>query len=151
MNKKKKWLTFLLAAGILLWLSFIFGNSMQNMAASGERSRRIVYWIWPEALTMPESVVPYNRIIRALAHFTEFFILGLLLFLVMRKKKWGIRKTILLCAGIALADEILQSFTGRHCDLRDAGIDTLGASAGVILESLLWKLFGNREKGSNSK
>lgn len=80
------------------------------------------------------------NIIRKLAHFTEYLILGFLTINMLNKndisKKYLI--SILICLIYATSDEIHQLFVpGRACQLRDILIDSIGSITGVYLYKLI--------------
>ena len=86
----------------------------------------------------------YGQPIRKLAHFTEFMILGVLMYANYREYFHNdIFAYPLLAAGAyAVSDEIHQLFVaGRYCSLKDMAIDTAGAFCGVLLYHLFirWK------------
>ncbi len=77
-------------------------------------------------------------IVRKTAHFTEYAVLGFLLFSVCEsffiKRKIAI--PVSLCSGAlyAVSDEIHQSFVpGRSCLISDMILDTAGVMAGIIV------------------
>ena len=83
--------------------------------------------------------------IRKTAHFTIYTCLGALLFLCANtfettsKKKYATSFT--LGAIYACTDEIHQKFvSGRSCELRDVGIDSLGVIFGICLAMGITKL-----------
>lgn len=111
----------------LLWLGFIFYNSLQNASTSGEMSEGLL-----DALHLPQAVEPLAR---KLAHFFFFMLLGVLVSGTFYKGKWKVIPivllTVLLCA---CADETLQLFSrGRSSELRDVWIDFSGALIGAAV------------------
>ncbi len=124
----------------LLWIAFIFSNSLKNSIESGNQSNEILELVSPLFPHLTESVL------RTLAHFGEFFILSLLFcvdLVAFRVLKRGdspgrllSRLCIVLPAGflIALADECLQLFSeGRAFQLSDLLTDTLGVITAALL------------------
>ena len=76
-------------------------------------------------------------VLRKLAHFTEYAALGLCLYALARRRLTPL-PALALALGMAVAfafvDEWHQlSVPGRDGSLRDVGIDSLGALAGVLL------------------
>ena len=73
----------------ILWIMVIFSFSLQSGDESGKLSGGIVAWVvglfFPEDFTHIELV---HFLVRKAAHFTEYFILGVLLSLTGREAKW---------------------------------------------------------------
>jgi VanZ family protein len=124
----------------VLWLCFIFGNSLQNGVESGNQSHRaqeLLNEIFENAgMENPIS----EKLLRKLAHFGEFAILslcyiwdlvafGLLsLSLSLPSSALAIFSAIPVCFCIAGIDEFLQRFSaGRAPQFTDMLIDTSGA------------------------
>ena len=87
-----------------------------------------------------ENIELLSFIIRKLAHFTEYLILGFLTINMLNKndisKKYLI--SILICIIYATSDEIHQIFVpGRACQIRDILIDSIGSITGVYLYKLI--------------
>ncbi|HEX5582385.1 VanZ family protein [Gaiella sp.] len=71
----------------------------------------------------------WDLVLRKLAHFTEYAILGALLARATRRS-WV---ALVLAALYAASDEVHQTFVeGRHGAVRDVAIDTVGALVGVF-------------------
>lgn len=122
-------------------LAFIWGNSLlppeQSWAVS-EAVRGALALLLPgggqEGGTGAGGVL-----VRKLAHFTEFCVLGLLL-----KAQWAERRStapLLLALLAALTDETIQRYTGRTSSVLDVWLDFSGAVAGVAAAAavLWWK------------
>lgn len=108
-----------------LWLAVIFGHSLMPASVSHNESVGI--------LDRLIGLFPFLtlRLLRKLAHFTEFFVLGFLLAQCLR-----IRISRPLLAGLlcALIDETVQLFvTGRSGQVRDVWIDFAGVAAAAAL------------------
>ncbi len=87
-----------------------------------------------------ENIEVLSFIIRKLAHFTEYLILGFLTINMLNKndisKKYLI--SILICIIYATSDEIHQIFVpGRACQIRDILINSIGSITGVYLDKLI--------------
>lgn len=87
-----------------------------------------------------ENIELLSFIIRKLAHFTEYLILGFLTINMLNKndisKKYLL--SILICIIYATSDEIHQIFVpGRACQIRDILIDSIGSITGVYLYKLI--------------
>lgn len=127
----------------LVWTGIIFSFSLQPADTSGNLSGGILSALlaWLEQFT--GIVIPIDTVhnlFRKMAHFAEFFLLGLLagsfFGAIRRPLFWG----LLYSAVIGVTDEILQFFTGegRAMRISDMLLDTSGALFAMVL---LW-LFG---------
>lgn len=82
-------------------------------------------------------------IVRKLAHFTEFAILGMLLsgIVLVRFEKpdlYHLSYALLIVLAAAVIDESIQLFTpGRSSQVTDVLIDTSGGLAGIILLQIM--------------
>ena len=134
----------------LIWgmLCFIWGNSL----LPGEISGRISDWVKEIlAFLLPgeiPGVTSGGGLLRKIAHFSEFALLGMALtwrFGMEKRKKvmalvWGF--------GAACVDESIQLFVpDRGPAIRDVAIDTCGVLAGMALLLLVHK-FTNTSKSS---
>lgn len=149
MKRTKRRMVICLALLIFL-LTFIWGNSLLPGDASGALSA----WVKDLlarlfGLENAEQDPAGHGLLRKLAHFTEFFALGMdlcWLMQMLRGKKW--QASLLALGGGFLAactDETIQRFVpGRGPGWADVGIDTLGVAFGVGL--LLLILFYKRGK-----
>lgn len=126
------------AALSLLIIGFIFSNSLQTADVSGERSGKWLVII-NDILVRSTGVPITEFVLRKLAHFGEFAMLGSSLIFTWREWQGSFcKKTVLysIVSGffVACADECLQIFSeGRTAKWMDVGIDTLGCSFGVLL------------------
>lgn len=142
---------------ILLLLStffVIFGFSSQDGETSGGISRNITNRILRfsnkyNTLDQEQKEKIANRterIIRKIAHFSIYTLVGLLLMGLLStyniKENWRIILSVLLGMMYAISDEIHQSFTpGRTPKMADIYIDTLGVILGVLLILLFIKIY----------
>ena len=124
-------------------LAFIWGNSLLPGDASGAFSARVKDFF--AQLFGGESTdkdPAGHGLLRKLAHFTEFFALGLDLCWLMnmlRRNRWQAGLLALGCGFLAACtDETIQRFVpGRGPGWADVGIDTLGVALGAGLLMLL--------------
>ena len=141
-SKKKKIYTLI----TILIMVFIFIQSALPADLSSMESGLISGFLAKLLDQDPEAM---SFLIRKCAHFTEYMILGISLFLTMGEylasaavfswrvffSAWGIG------AFYALTDEIHQIFSpGRSCELRDMCIDCAGLLTGILLVSLFRKM-----------
>lgn len=79
-------------------------------------------------------------IIRKTAHFTEYFILGLLTYNMTYNYKKKTYLSIIICVLYAISDELHQSLVpGRSCQILDILIDSSGSIIAIYLLSILYK------------
>lgn len=133
----KKQLSIIL---VLIWMIIIFIMSSFNAEDSANQSNFIVNII--ANILNINNISLLSLIIRKLAHFTEYLILGTLVINMFTKN--NAKKTyllsILLCIIYAISDEIHQIFVpGRACQLKDILIDSVGSITGIYLFKLLKK------------
>lgn len=92
-------------------------------------------------------------IVRKSAHFLEYVGTCLLLNFAWLFTKGKKQELLAIgCASLyAITDEVHQIFVdGRSCELRDWGIDTLGAIVGTIIFLIIYKMINKMLKKNNS-
>ena len=134
---------------LFIWMGVIFFMSAQNEPESEETSNfvtEIIYWIYAFFVKDPinglDFIERYAGIIRKLAHFTEFMILGILS--VINAEEFGLKHYELYgaCFAIlyAISDEFHQLFVeNRYCSFKDVLIDSSGILCGILLYHLYRK------------
>lgn len=140
MSWLKKWWPALLWAGVI--------STFSTGVFTSEHTSRIIIpilrWLFPRAPI--ETLQAMHFVVRKCAHFTEYFILSLLVLRAIRAGRrenrlaWALL-AILLVAGYASLDEFHQSFVpGRTAAVGDVLIDTSGGVAAQLLAALflLW-------------
>ena len=145
-NKKKIILSIL----IILWLIVIFCFSNQNGNTSASNSKSIIRNTITSTIKVTniklndkelnDLVENLNYPIRKIAHFSEYFILAVLVLLLLKEYKFNNRLlymlTLLFCLGISISDEIHQLFVGRSGEFKDIVIDVSGS----ILFCVIYKI-----------
>ena len=136
----KRWILYIV---LCLIVFFIWDNSLQNGGTSDGFSLIFAKWIAPIAnkLGFYGNIWALNRIIRKLAHLTEFTILGGVLYVVLRRYiEYGtVVKTIVVGIVIASIEEFIQLFSlGRSSQLSDVLIDTVGIIIGISVVKLTY-------------
>ena len=152
-NKSKKRLAVFLVLTVLV-TGFIFYNSLQNSEESSAASDIIKNLVEPifDAI-FGDGAVDANYVVRKGAHFTEFFILGVMTFNVMassvRRREqlksifgYGLFYVI----AVAVTDEFIQSFSDRTSSVKDVLIDFSGAASGLLVSVLIMCLIENGRK-----
>ena len=146
MKKKSCWLL------VALMVIFIFSNSAASAGTSNGMSLTVSEWVRPVLNTVglhPETDF-LNFVIRKLAHFSEYALLGCLIAIAYRLQPWSWMKSkaaLLPFFIIPVLDENLQRFSaGRSCELRDMLIDCAGMAAGMFLAIVLLGIIGHQKK-----
>ena len=136
----KRWILYIML-GLIVF--FIWDNSLQNGGTSDGFSLIFAEWLAPIAdkLGFYGNIWALNRIVRKLAHLTEFTILGGVLYVVLRRYiEYGtVVKTIGVGIVIACLDEFIQLFSlGRSSQVFDVLIDTIGIIIGISVVKLAY-------------
>ena len=135
----------------LVWAVVISGFST-GAFTSDNTSRFIVpilRYFLPHASA--ETLELLHFLVRKCAHFTEYFVLSLLILRGIRAGAKGMHLrwallTILLVAGYASLDEFHQSFVpGRTAAVGDVLIDTSGGAVALIAASLFARFRRDRD------
>jgi VanZ family protein len=156
-KKKRIWISVFitlavcLAVAVLINMAIIFYFSEESMEESGDRSTGIVRVLmrilypnydelcWSERM---EIMANTHRLVRKLAHFAEFGLLGLLstglVVYVNRRKHWVKAWLewvipIVFCLLYAISDEVHQIFSERGPSAKDVLLDFAGACFGICL------------------
>jgi VanZ family protein len=115
----------------------------------------VLHWIFPHASTA--TLFLMHHIIRKCGHFTEYFVLSLLILRGIRAGRREMRlawifAAIVLVGAYASLDEFHQSFVpGRTPAISDVLLDTTGGAAAQAIAALML-LWGHvREKQRNEK
>ena len=129
---------------VALWAAFIFfmsahtGSDLDDGASLVAQIKR-----WLSALVAP-VFGPDTDVVSVAAHFSEYVVLGVLLFVALWQTRPDARRALLVSAAIGLAslygasDEFHQLFVpGRLCDPADWLTDTMGAALGVAVSALV--------------
>lgn len=125
----------------ILWIVVIFFFSLQSGDESSQLSGGIVAWV--VSLICPEDFAHteiLEMLIRKAAHFTEYFILGVLMSLTIRQTKCTryILMPWFLGTVVACCDETIQLFSdGRAGRIFDVMLDSSGVLTGCLILFLL--------------
>ena len=140
MNKKK--IIYLII--LVLWVGFIFGNSLMNGASSGRLSGGITESIhnFLTNIHINIRIETLHYIIRKLAHISEYFVLGIIVLLnvyqYLKEPKYFITYSIGLSLLISIIDETIQTFVdGRSGSIIDVGFDSIGFVTSIIILSII--------------
>ena len=124
----------------LLWMLVIFMFSHQPAAISDTQSGVFVEQLQTWFPAVDSGFLTF--IVRKSAHIFAYFVLGVLMFRVLRQTNLArpMLWAVVVCAIYAVTDEFHQLFVpGRSGEVRDILIDTVAATAGVLLaKKCLW-------------
>lgn len=145
----------------IIWMGVIFMFSAQVSDESKSSSNKVTSAVVNTVISIKKENISEEKrqkiiedktfIVRKSAHFTEYFILGLILILYLQTKEKLATKYIILaiifCALYATSDEIHQLFVdGRSCKIMDILIDTCGSSLAILGFTSIYKLTTNLKK-----
>jgi VanZ family protein len=150
MNWSSKWLP------VLVWATLIslFSTGAFTAENTGHVIIPILHWLFPSI--SPDGLAEIHFLIRKSAHFTEYFILSLL---ILRGIRAGRKETHLVWAAIALLavacyaalDEFHQSFVpGRTAAVTDVMIDTTGGAVAQLVAGGALLIASMRQRKENS-
>lgn len=143
---------FIFVALLLLWMAVIFimssHPSEKSSQVSGGLVSKIVDVLYPGfnnlSLTQQSDIThSITFVVRKTAHFSEYFILGLLGFLLANtytRYKFSLRVLFIsvCCVVYAVSDEVHQYFVpGRACRFVDILIDSAGIFAATFILSAI--------------
>ncbi len=114
---------------IVLTVAFIFFNSLLDKSESLEQSNNVKGLLTPILEIFVGEGNVTSKLVRKLAHFTEFGVLGLEMFFLIKKLAPFQFFTSLL---IAVSDETIQLFSDRGSQVQDIWIDFFGACSGIV-------------------
>ncbi len=154
MQKTKSPITLRIVSATLLigWMGLIFYLSHQNATESADLSGGLiecaVKLFFPNATSsfITQIITAVEFLVRKLAHFCIYGVLGILSFLTLVTYKtmpFVLRcfLSFLICGIYSLSDEYHQTFiAGRSGELRDVLIDCGGALTGIIFSALIYGL-----------
>ncbi len=135
----------------IIWMLIIFMFSNQKSTVSTNNSQSLIkntivniYKLFNQNATQEEIdnvVNTFDLPVRKLCHFTEYFILGILVLFTLKAYQINnLYITILICFIYACSDEFHQLFVdGRSGEVKDVILDTLGSVSFVILYKIVCK------------
>ena len=154
----KKISTALLLLAILAALAFIWGNSLDSAVESAAKSGRVGELLRPLLELVVGQGGVTDHLVRKLAHFAEYAVLGALLLLLtavgFRVRLQTVVNCLFFLMAAALTDETIQMFSdGRSSQLTDVWLDFSGAMAGILvgliclaLCRMCWLLYKHRNE-----
>ena len=152
MEKSKRLKLIITLVLMVLTLTFIWGNSLLSMQKSGEESQSLFAVIEPVGRVIFGKTFTHE-FFRKLAHFSEFFLLGLevnyLYLLLLGEKVQKYFRIIPIGIVVATVDECLQILSKRGAMVRDVLLDCFGyfvATAVFVLISYAVKSIKKNKK-----
>ena len=150
----RKVVLILLIIACILWIGFIFSNSLDSGSESSDKSQGVTEFVNDIASAIGIKTPISHKFIRNMAHFIEFAVLALLsastisVFAYPRVRQHTALAlavsliSIPFCALIAIIDEIIQKFSvGRASQLTDVLLDSCGAVCGIALFTVSYLVF----------
>ena len=134
---------------VIVWMLIIFLFSNQDASKSSNLSDSFIYKIVSIFRSKDisdekmELIISNNTfIVRKAAHFFVYFVLGILVYLLLKEFKVNniVIYSLLLCYLYAVSDEFHQFFIpGRSMEFRDTIIDSCGSFIGICFSRILNK------------
>ncbi len=139
---------------VVFWMSLIFFLSNQPAVDSTELSDGFisntignVYKLFDKNISSEDLDIikdKYSHVVRKMAHFTIYMILGTLVTLLVREYNISFYKclfiSLLVCLLYSISDEIHQLFVmGRSGEIKDVLIDTSGSFMGIFVFNKLFR------------
>lgn len=142
-TKSKKALRITLVIITILYIGFIFCNSLKPASASSQDSGKVTEFINSFLRIFYPDFEVAESVVRTFAHFSEFMILGVFSFITFRmfinKSYCYLPFSVLLVSATALSDECIQlTSDGRAFEVTDIITDVLGALLGILLTFILY-------------
>ena len=145
---------------VLAALAFIWGHSTMPADQSSQESEWFLRFVEPAVMAVSWCLQRFgvsmepSALVRKMAHFTEFAVLGALMYLLFsspQKRSRGVLPAAA-CLAAAAVDEFLQRFAdGRAPGLRDVAIDFAGSCLGVALVAAMLALLYSRGRKRHGK
>lgn len=137
----------------ILWTAFIFGQSLMSATISSQQSGIVINLIHPilTKIGIHIEVDNLSFIVRKLAHFIEFFILGIVWFYIFfpyAKKVQYSRFVLLFGLMVAITDEAIQLYSEGRAGLAS---DVLIDFSGVLFAYLMGVTFYSLKKKNINK
>ena len=118
---------------LILWMILIFILSNQTGSESQNLSDTFISKTICNFINNCNPDI-YSFIVRKLAHFTIYFILGIFSVINFKNDKEGLTNALIICITYAFFDEIHQMFiNNRSGEVRDVLIDSISSLLSIIL------------------
>lgn len=135
---------------------FIFHNSMFSLQQSDLQSDSVMHILNRFFAKYGYDIVLTQYTTRKLAHFTEYFIFGMILTITMKIYSKNINKylffELFLFLAVPVLDESIQIFyQGRNSSVRDILIDFAGCVTGMGICKLIYLFSSNLKRPKHLK
>ena len=148
--KKQKVISAVLVILILATLAFIWGNSLQTIPESSAKSEKVLKAVTPTLEIFVGKGNATDHLVRKIAHFIEFSVLGieLALFMTVRKRVSIQSVSNCLFAGLSTAviDESLQLISNRGSQVVDVLLDFCGVVVGISIILVFYALTNPKKR-----
>lgn len=142
----------ILSAVTLFIIAFIFANSATDADSSSQSSTSVMDLLNGVLKFCHINIMLSEHFVRKLAHFVEYFILGISIFFTVRS--FNLRKTYcvftvpLLGFAVASIDETIQLFSsGRSCQFSDVMLDFVGVTIAVFIMTAFSYITNKKDRG----
>jgi VanZ family protein len=131
----------------VLYILFIYSNSMKTADLSSVDSGHALEYLKNLFISAGfESRWLTEHIIRKAGHFTEYTLLGMILYQCVKSYEFGMERRLFIhgTAGflIPFIDETIQLFVpGRSGQISDVWLDCSGVAAGTVIATLLFFIY----------
>lgn len=152
MSRKRLIISIVLTILTLLLLFFIFYHSSMNADDSGQESTGVMEFINDFFKKLGLGISFTDHIVRKIAHFTEYFVLGALLcctaFSYTLKLKVSLIFSPIFGLITAVLDELSQKLSvGRSAQVSDVILDFCGVlTAAIVTGFFIYMIFQRRNK-----
>lgn len=160
MKNKKVFFKVIAILLLLFFTAFIFSRSLKSGAESSKESETVWNIINGILKILKVDFEIGQHFIRKLAHFTEYFVLGMLAYLTSAQFLFSRKKLIsfiafIYSAVIASTDETIQFFVAdRNAAITDVLIDSCGAACGIaamVFILFLFRRFYDKKRRKNAQ
>ena len=136
--------------------ALIFIHSSMNASSSSEESGFVLIFFERLAELIGKPGLFTDHIVRKLAHFTEYFVLGFFLSWTVREYagqfKGRIFQILFFLLSIPVFDETIQYFpAGRSAEVKDVLLDFSGAVTGFLFLAAVFAIVTKAKKRSKTK
>lgn len=140
---------------VIIWMEIIFCFSNQNADDSAKISdgfiTTIINFFVDDDMSIDEKELLLEKCsfyVRKLAHFTLYFVLGILVLNLLYQYNLRNKELIgiVICIIYSCSDEFHQLFIpGRSGELRDVFIDSIGSLSGIFFYKFVKKMYSFRK------
>ena len=154
MNKRLLIARIVLTVLTVAAVAAIFYNSSLSAVESTEQSSPLTDMINAFLHSIHINITLTEGLVRKLAHFTEYTVLGTLLGTTVYLYRFDRKKALLtvlpIGAAVPVIDELIQLFPeGRSCQVSDMVIDFCGMMFGMLIVTLVVTLIMKRKRSKS--